>query len=235
MYGYTQKSDDKNDLINKNMSVVKKIAYYYLGRVHQVVEIEDLLQIGMVGLIEAAHNYEPHDGVSFENYARLRVKGAIIDFLRKSSNLCRGTIKRKQDFDKASRKLEVEYKRLPTSEEVAKELDIPISELMSWKHDFAASKHQSIEEATEAYGDFLFSGDQSVEEKILNGELKSILRANIGRLNKQQLLVLQLYYVEELNVYEIAEILSVSTGRVSQVKSAAIRELRKIIEGEVNA
>ena len=235
MYGYTQKSDDKNDLINKNMSVVKKIAYYYLGRVHQVVEIEDLLQIGMVGLIEAAHNYEPHDGVSFENYARLRVKGAIIDFLRKSSNLCRGTIKRKQDFDKASRKLEVEYKRLPTSEEVAQELDITISELMSWKHDFAASKHQSIEEATEAYGDFLFSGDQSVEEKILNGELKSILRANIGRLNKQQLLVLQLYYVEELNVYEIAEVLSVSTGRVSQVKSAAIRELRKIIESEVNA
>ena len=235
MHGYTKKSDDKNDLINKNMSVVKKIAYYYLGRVHQVVEIEDLLQIGMVGLIEAAHNYEPHDGVSFENYARLRVKGAIIDFLRKSSNLCRGTIKRKQDFDKASRKLEVEYKRLPTSEEVAQELDIPISELMSWKHDFAASKHQSIEEATEAYGDFLFSGDQSVEEKILNGELKSILRANIGRLNKQQLLVLQLYYVEELNVYEIAEVLSVSTGRVSQVKSVAIRELRKIIESEVNA
>ena len=65
--------------------------------------------------------------------------------------------------------------------------------------------------------------------------MKSILRANIGRLNKQQLLVLQLYYVEELNVYEIAEILSVSTGRVSQVKSAAIKELRKIIESEVNA
>ena len=83
MHGYTQKSDDKNELINKNMSIVKKIAYYYLGRVHQVVEIEDLLQIGMVGLIEAAHNYQPHEGVVFENYARLRVKGAIIDFLRK--------------------------------------------------------------------------------------------------------------------------------------------------------
>ena len=235
MHGYTQKSDGKNELINKNMSIVKKIAYYYLGRLHQVVEIEDLLQIGMVGLIEAAHNYEPQDGVTFENYARLRVKGAIIDFLRKSSNLCRGTIKRKQDFDKASRKLEVEFKRLPTSEEVATELNISVSELMSWRHDFAASKHQSIEEATEAYGDFLFSGDQSVEDKILNGELKSILRANMVHLNKQQLLVLQLYYVEELNVYEIAEILSVSTGRVSQIKSAAIKELRKAIESEVNA
>ena len=235
MHGYTQKSDGKDELINKNMSIVKKIAYYYLGRLHQVVEIEDLLQIGMVGLIEAAHNYEPQDGVTFENYARLRVKGAIIDFLRKSSNLCRGTIKRKQDFDKASRKLEVEFKRLPTSEEVATELNISVSELMSWRHDFAASKHQSIEEATEAYGDFLFSGDQSVEDKILNGELKSILRANMVHLNKQQLLVLQLYYVEELNVYEIAEILSVSTGRVSQIKSAAIKELRKAIESEVNA
>jgi RNA polymerase sigma factor for flagellar operon FliA len=189
----------------------------------------------MVGLIEAAHNYKPHEGVVFENYARLRVKGAIIDFLRKSSNLCRGTIKRKQDFDKASRKLEIEHKRLPKAEEVASELKIEVSELMSWKHDFAASKHQSIEEATEAYGDFLFSGDPSVEEKILNGELKSILRANIDRLNKQQLLVLQLYYVEELNVYEIAEVLSVSTGRVSQIKSAAVKSLREMIESEVNA
>ena len=143
MYGYTQKSDDKNELINKNMSIVKKIAYFYLGRVHQVVEVEDLLQIGMVGLIEAAHNYAPQEGVTFENYARLRIKGAIIDFLRKSSNLCRGTIKRKQDFDKASRKLEVDFKRLPTSEEIAIELNISVSELMSWKHDFAASKHRA--------------------------------------------------------------------------------------------
>ena len=235
MHGYTQKSDDKNKLINKNMSIVKKIAFFYVGRVHQVIEVEDLLQIGMVGLIEAAHNYTPKEGVTFENYARLRIKGAIIDFLRKSSNLCRGTIKRKQDFEKASRKLEVEFKRLPTSEEVATELNISVSELMSWKHDFAASKHQSIEEANDAYGDFLFSNDPSVEDKILNGELKSILRANMGKLNKQQLLVLQLYYVEELNVYEIAEILSVSTGRVSQIKSAAVKELRKAIESEVNA
>ena len=77
MHGYAQKLDEKSELINKNMSVVKKIAYYYLGRVHQVVEVEDLLQIGMVGLIEAAHNYEPHEGVVFESYASLRVKGAI--------------------------------------------------------------------------------------------------------------------------------------------------------------
>ena len=80
----------------------------------------------------------------------------------------------------------------------------------------------------------MFSAEATVEEKILNGELKSILRANIGKLKEQQLLVLQLYYVEELNVYEIAETISVSTGRVSQIKSAAIKELRHMIESEVN-
>ena len=235
MHGYAQKLDEKSELINKNMSVVKKIAYYYLGRVHQVVEVEDLLQIGMVGLIEAAHNYEPHEGVVFESYASLRVKGAIVDYLRKSSNLCRGTIRRKQDFDKAMRKLELELKREPDANEIAIELNVEVSELMSWKHDFAASKHQSIEEATEAYGDFLFSMDKSVEEKILNGELKQILRGKIEKLNHQQLMVLQMYYVQELNVYEIAEVLSVSTGRVSQIKSAAIKTLRELIESEVNA
>ena len=235
MHGYAQKLDEKSVLIEKNMHVVKKIAYYYVGRVHQVVEVEDLLQIGMVGLIEAAHNYEPHDGVVFESYARLRVKGAIIDFLRKSSNLCRGTIKRKQDFDKATRKLELDLKRNPDAKEIAQELKIEVSDLMSWQHDFAASKHQSIEEATDAYGDFLFSMDKSVEEKILNGELKHILRSNIDKLNSQQLMVLQLYYVEELNVYEIAEVLSVSTGRVSQIKSAAIKKLKELIESAVDA
>ena len=149
--------------------------------------------------------------------------------------MCRGTIRRKQDFDKATRKLELEFKREPDADEMANELNIEVSELMSWKHDFAASKHQSIEEATEAYGDFLFSMDKSVEEKILNGELKQILRKKIDKLNHQQLMVLQLYYVQELNVYEIAEVLSVSTGRVSQIKSAAIKRLKELIESEVNA
>ena len=84
-------------------------------------------------------------------------------------------------------------------------------------------------------GIFLFSMDKSVEEKILNGELKHILRSNIDKLNSQQLMVLQLYYVEELNVYEIAEVLSVSTGRVSQIKSAAIKKLKELIESAVDA
>lgn len=235
LHGYTHNQDDKAKLINEHLDVVKKIAFYYVGRVGKVVEVDDLLQLGMVGLIEAAHNYTPKDDVTFASYAKLRVKGAIVDYLRKSSNLCRGTIRRKQDYERARRKLEKELFREPETKEIAKELKLDVAEVTSWQHDFAASQHQSLEEASEAYGDFLFATDKSVEEKIFNGQLKEILRDKLEDLNEQQLMVLQLYYVEELNVYEIAEVLSVSTGRVSQIKTAAISRLKTLIESQVNA
>ena len=183
----------------------------------------------MVGLVEAAHNYSPKEDIPFSAYAKLRIKGAIVDHLRKSSNLCRGTIRRKQDFERAKRKLEKQLNRDPETSEIASELQVDVLELTKWKEDFAASQHKSIEEATEAFGDFLFSTDQTVEEKIFNGQLQNILKSQLVNLNQQQLLVLQLYYVEELNVYEIAEVLNVTTGRVSQIKSAATQKLKALI------
>ena len=233
-HGYSYHKDNKDELINENLELVKRIAYYYRGRVGKIIEIEDLLQLGMVGLVEAAHNYSPQNDVPFASYAKLRIKGAIVDYLRKSSNLCRGTIRRKQDYERAKRTLEKKLNRDPSAEEIAIELQVEVSELSKWKHDFAVSQHKSIDEATEAYGDFLFSMEISVEEKIFNGQLKQLLRENLTSLNQQQLMVLQLYYVDELNVYEIAEVLSVTTGRVSQIKSAAVKTLRKLIETQVN-
>lgn len=233
-HGYSYHKDNKDELINENLELVKRIAYYYRGRVGKIIEIEDLLQLGMVGLVEAAHNYSPQNDVPFASYAKLRIKGAIVDYLRKSSNLCRGTIRRKQDYERAKRTLEKKLNRDPSAEEIAIELQVEVAELSKWKHDFAVSQHKSIDEATEAYGDFLFSMEISVEEKIFNGQLKQLLRENLTSLNQQQLLVLQLYYVEELNVYEIAEVMSVTTGRVSQIKSAAIKILRNLIEIQVN-
>ena len=233
-HGYSYHKDNKDELINENLELVKRIAYYYRGRVGKIIEIEDLLQLGMVGLVEAAHNYSPQNDVPFASYAKLRIKGAIVDYLRKSSNLCRGTIRRKQDYERAKRTLEKKLNRDPSAEEIAIELQVEVAELSKWKHDFAVSQHKSIDEATEAYGDFLFSMEISVEEKIFNGQLKQLLRKNLTSLNQQQLMVLQLYYVDELNVYEIAEVLSVTTGRVSQIKSAAVKTLRNLIETQVN-
>ena len=222
-----------NRLIEENTGLVKKYAYFYAGRVQKAAEVEDLLQVGMIGLIEAAHNYENREGSAFEAYARMRIKGSIIDYLRKISNLCRTTVKQKQNVDKAKRLLELKLGRLPYAEEVAEELKITPTELSRWEHNFAANQNQSIDEVTELYGDFIFSVEPNVEDKIFNGELKQYLRKAISHLNQQQILVIELYYVKELNVYEIAEILSVSTGRVSQIKSAAIAILREKIELEL--
>jgi len=220
-------------LIEKNTGLVKKYAYFYAGRVQKAAEVEDLLQVGMMGLIEAAHKYENREGVAFESYARMRIKGSIVDYLRKISNLCRTTVKQKQNTDKAKRILELKLGRIPDADEVAKELKITSVELSRWEQNFAANQNQSIDEVTELYGDFIFSVEPNVEDKIFNGELKKYLRQAIEQLTKQQILVIELYYVKELNVYEIAEILSVSTGRVSQIKSAAIAALREKIELEI--
>ena len=202
---YTTASLSKDELIQKHMSLVKKVAYFYAGRVQKV---------------------------SFQIYARMRIKGSIVDYLRKSSNLCRRTIKNKQNYDRAYDLLRKNFGRVPTHDEVSTELDISTVELHSWEKEFAANQHQSMEEATEIYGDFLISTDPTIEEKLISGELKEHLRDALKVLNPQQVLVIQLYYVEELNVYEIAEVLSVSTGRVSQIKSAALSLLRQEVESE---
>jgi len=229
---YSLEQLDRDQLINSNLEVVKRVAYYYAARVKGVIEIEDLLQLGMIGLIEAAQKYTSKEGVPFAAYARLRIKGAIVDYLRKSSNLCRGTIKRKQDYERAKQKIEKQLNRRPTSKEISTELHVDELTLASWEKDFAAAQSQSIEEAMEQYGDFLFSIEQGVEDKIYNDQLEKLLLQKLDMLNAQQLMVLQLYYVEELNVYEIAEILTITTGRVSQIKSAAIQKLRNEIEIE---
>jgi len=232
-HGYKIISSTRNQLVADHMNLVKKIAFYYSGKVGDVAEPEDLMQLGMVGLMEAVNNYSSQENVPFAGYASLRIKGAIVDYLRKASNLCRGTIKRKQTYDRAIRKLELRLKRPPKNFEICNELKIDENTLADWLKSFAASRSQSIEEAMDTFGDFLFSFDEAVEEKIYNNELKEILRDKIQHLNKQQALVLQLYYVDELNVYEIAEVLSVTTGRVSQIKSSAVSKLRGEIESSL--
>lgn len=232
-HGYAKNEHNRDTLITENFEIVKKIAFHFAGRVGTRMEVQDLMQLGMVGLVEAANKYSPQKDVPFEAYAKLRIQGAIVDHLRKQSNLCRGTIKRKKDYENAVKKLEKKLSAKPSQEEIASELGIDLTTLANWQHDFAASQHRSIEEAQEYFGEYLFSVEPSVEEKILKGELRGILRENLSKLSQQQLLVLQLYYVEELNVYEIASVLSVTTGRVSQIKSAAVKQLRSLIEGQL--
>ena len=218
-----------NQLIENNLELVKKIAWQIFGRVQKVVEVEDLIQQGMEGLVSAAQKYSPKEGVNFQQYAQLRIRGSIIDFLRKNSNLCRTTIKKKQEFERSKLDLEKKINRQATEQELIDFLGISNDEFNYWKKAFEANVVQSLDTAYNEYSILFASKDDDPESSLQNKELKNQIKEALGVLNQREALVAQLYYVEELNVYEIAEVLEISTGRISQIKKSIIGKLRNEI------
>ena len=227
---YLDKSQTSiNDLIQDNLDLVKKIAWQLHGRVQNIVEVEDLIQQGMEGLVHAAQKYSPKEGVNFSQYAQLRIRGSIIDFLRKNSNLCRTTIKKKQEFERSKLDLEKKLNRQATEQELIDFLGISDDEFNYWKKAFEANVVQSLDTAYNEYSILFASKGDNPESSLQNKELKNQIKEALGVLNQREALVAQLYYVEELNVYEIAEVLEISTGRISQIKKSIIGKLRNEI------
>ena len=223
---------DTDDLITKNLGLVKKIAWHLHGRVRGALEIEDLIQIGYTGLVVAANNFVQKEGVPFASYASIRIRGAIIDFFRKNSNLCRTTIQMQQKVKATEVSLRQSLAREPLPNEVAKADGLSDEEYSEWQHAFAANVHQSLDAVYDEYSMFFVLNEDGAEKKIETAQLKQTLRSVLGKLPEKELMVIQLYYVEELNIYEIAEILNVTTGRVSQIKKSAIGKLRDLIKKE---
>ena len=223
-------SNTKEKLIKSCLNLVKKIAWHYHGRVKNIIEIDDLIQIGMLGLVTAAENFIEKPGVTFSSYARIRIKGEIIDFLRKNSNLCRTTIINKQKYDHAVEELQKKLNRSPQDNEIVENLNIDINELHKWKEAFAVNKLESIEAVYDEFSIWFLSKENDPEEKFNELELRDALVKALKKLEKVEALIIQLYYVEELNVYEIAKILELTNGRISQIKSIAIKKLRNEIK-----
>ena len=226
-------SENKETLIKSCLNLVKKIAWHYHGRVKNIIEIDDLIQIGMLGLITAADNFIEKPGVTFSSYARIRIKGEIIDFLRKNSNLCRTTIVKKQKYDKSFEKLQKDLNRDPHDHELIHELGIDINELHKWKEAFAVNKLENLDAVYDEFSIWFLSKDNDPEEKFNELELREALLKALKKLEKIEALIIQLYYVEELNVYEIAKILDLTNGRISQIKTFAIKKLRNEIKNVI--
>ena len=222
--------ENKETLIKSCLNLVKKIAWHYHGRVRNVIEIDDLIQIGMLGLVTAAENFIEKPGITFSSYAQIRIKGEIVDFLRKNSNLCRTTIVNKQKYDKSFEKLQKNLNRDPHDDELIQELEIDINQLHNWKEAFAANKLENLDAVYDEFSIWFLSKENDPEEKFNELELRNALLEALKKLEKVEALVIQLYYVEELNVYEIAKILELTNGRISQIKSIAIKKLRHEIK-----
>ena len=167
--------------------------------------------------------------MTFAAYAAIRVRGSIIDCLRRNSNLCRTTISMQQKVRAAERDLEMEHQRTPTPEELCEKMEMMLEELQNWQARFQASRVKSLDEVYTDHSLLFQDVTQSPEEATHQSQLHTMLRRAISKLPEREALVLQLYYVEELNVYEVAAILDVTTGRVSQIKRAAIERAHSLI------
>jgi RNA polymerase sigma factor for flagellar operon FliA len=227
---YSDTSKNINALIENNLGLVRKIAWHMHGRVKSAVEIEDLIQIGMYGLVTAAQNYVVKEGVTFASYAGIRIRGEIVDHLRRNSNLCRTTIQMQQKYNASFEKLSKQLQREPKNSEIAKDMDLEASELDNWEQAFAANTHQSLDSVYDEFSIWFASNDQSPEDELSDTELRENLVEALKTLPEREAMLVQLYYVEELNVYEIAEVLEITTGRVSQIKKSAISRLREFIQ-----
>lgn len=226
---YSEQVPRPEKLVEDNIALVERLAWHYRGRVGRFAEVEDLLQAGYLGLVDASQRYSKRDGVTFAAYAAIRIRGAIIDQLRRNSNLCRSTINMRQSIERARRALESKLDRAPTPEELAEAMGLTLIELQDWEARFQVNQLQSLDEV---YSDFslLFEDKTSTAEDALQmTQMKGLLAKALGEIPEREAQVLQLYYVEELNVYEIAAILDVTTGRVSQIKKAAILRLRDML------
>ena len=222
-----------NQLIHDHTNLVKKISWHLHGRVNSIVDIDDVIQLGMVGLINAAQNYVPQKDASFTSYASIRIKGEIYDYLRKSSNLDRTTIAIKKSSEKASHSLRNKLGREPYNHEIAEELGISNEKYYEWTNAFEAGVNKSLDESYDDYSSWFVTNDMNPEEKINDAELRSNLKKVLSKLEGKESLIIQLYFVEELNIYEIAEVMEVSTGRVSQIKTSAIKRIRENFQKEI--
>lgn len=230
---YNEQKHDPAKLVEEHMALVQRLAWHFQGRVGRFVEIEDLLQAGYLGLIKASQRYSVREGVTFAAYAAIRIRGAIIDLLRRNSNLCRSTITMRQTIERTRRDLTQKLGRVPDPEQVAEAAGLTTEELLEWQNRFQVNQLQSLDEVYTDHSLIFESAEGAAEDKLEMTQLKGVLKLCIEKLPEREAMVLQFYYVEELNVYEIAAILNVTTGRVSQIKKAAVEPLRTLITAQL--
>jgi len=220
-------------LVEEHAPLVKKIALHLMARLPASVQLDDLMQAGMIGLLEAAQRYSSAKGATFETYAGIRVRGAMVDEIRKGDWVPRSVHRNARHISQAIKVVEDRCGREAQDHEVAEELGIGLGEYHASLSDANSGRLFSLDELNE-------SGDLPIEESedsdnpldgITSEAFRRSLAEAIGDLPEREKLVLSLYYQEELNLKEIGAVLGVSESRVSQIHSQAALRLRGRLAG----
>ncbi|MGK0444780.1 MAG: RNA polymerase sigma factor for flagellar operon FliA [Bermanella sp.] len=225
-----EQNPNYNQLVEEYATLVKRIGHHLKGRLPPSVQLDDLIQSGMIGLIEAARKYEPSKGASFETYAGIRIRGAMLDEIRKGDWAPRSVHRNSRKISEAIRYVESQTGRDAQDHEVAEALEMTLDEYHQHLQDGLGSRLFSFEDLLsqpgEREGDLISRDDSGPLEGLQSQHFQQHLAKAIAKLPEREQLVLALYYDEELNLKEIGAVLDVSESRVSQIHSQAALRLR---------
>ena len=214
-------------LVKAHLALVKRIAYHLANRLPSSVQVDDLIQAGLIGLMEAASHYDPTQGASFETYAGIRVRGAMLDEIRRYDWAPRSVHRKARAVAEAMREIEQNRGRDADDAEVAQALGIGLDEYHQILQDVSACKLFSIDgEEGEAIGDTLSDDRPGPQEALEEEDFRRQMTGALSGLPERERLVLALYYDEELNLREIGQVLGVSESRVCQIHSQALLRLK---------
>lgn len=233
---------DKKTLLDAQMNIedyaplVKRIAYHMMMRMPASVQVDDLVQAGMIGLIEASQKYDATRGASFETYAGIRIRGAIVDEMRRGDWVPRSVHRNARRVSRAIAAVEARTGRDASDSEVAAELGVELEEYFIMLQDSNGSRLFSYEETFGEEDSNIDASDHSSAfvsplEGVQRDGLKQALAQAIAQLPERERMVLALYYDQELNLKEIGLVLGVSESRVSQIHSQAAARLRTRMSG----
>ncbi|QUT05832.1 FliA/WhiG family RNA polymerase sigma factor [Sphingobium phenoxybenzoativorans] len=215
-------------LARKYMPLVRKIAWHVHGRVSSAIEIEDLLQIGMVALVEAANGFEDR-GFGFATYAQMRIRGAMIDHLRRHATICRSAMSKRKQLAAARDQLEQRLGRAPLEAELSRHMGMEPADFREFADSVEIVQTTSMDEVYSDQSMWFADVEDRADEVMERESLKAMLAKCIGDLPQREAMVLQLYFVEEMNLEEIGQTLDIGAARVCQIKKAALDKLRELL------
>lgn len=227
---------DQDNLIIKHLPLVKRVVSRIDSK-NSIYDLEDLISIGVIGLMDAIKRYDYRKKVPFEAYASLRIRGAVIDELRKAGPVSRNRIDKLNQYYMVKEKLENQLMRTPSELEICKDMDIDNKELSNIHETVHYLANVSLEsmifskDGNDTKLMDLIQDEDSIspEEYYTDGEKKRMLIEAIGKLDDREKTILNLYYVEELSMKEIAYILDISIPRVSQIHGKTLLKLRDLL------
>lgn len=221
-------ADSVEALVEEYAPLVRKIAWQVFSRVSRTSELDDLIQTGLIALVEASQHYEER-GFAFSTYATTRIRGAMIDQLRREADVGRSAMAAAKRLQAVRGRLEQQLMRAATATEMAEAMEMSAEDYFALERNATHGRSASLDELVEN-GTFLFADDRmTADDACEQADLLGALRRCIGRLAPREQMVLQLYFFEELNLHEIGQTIDVSAARICQIKREAMAKIDRMM------